>query len=503
VRSEPLARAKAAHARGDRPAALRELERALAGAKDDGAVWLEAGALLSALGAHDTAIPVLRRAAALLPGSALARVELGMALARAGVRDEPARCYREAAALAPRDPVPRVKLGHTLARIGQLDEAEAAFREALALQPGDRDAAVGLAGVLEARRDADGAAALLQPHLGSGDAVAAITWGRVCQRLRQPEAALPVLRAALAHGADPNTRPLLLYALGDTLDALGEVDEAFSAFSDANRTRGLTFDPARHQAELQNLATQLTRERLASLPRATLRSEVPVLIVGMPRSGTTLLEQALARHPQVTAGGELEDLRDLAREAWAGPITATRLDPLAQRYLAHLAALGPGAARVTDKMPHNYLHLGLAALLLPQARVLHCVRDPVDTCWSCFRQPFGAGLAYTTNLAWLGAYHRAYEELMAHWRQALPLPMLPVRYEALVAEPEPVLREVLAFLGLSWEPACLRPERAERVAATRSQAEVQRPIHRESVGRAEAYRAHLGPLVAALQGGFP
>ncbi|MFH1467099.1 MAG: sulfotransferase, partial [Pseudomonadota bacterium] len=361
-------------------------------------------------------------------------------------------------------------------------------------------AAVGLAGVREARRDLDGAAALLAPHLGSGDAVTALTWARVCLRRRQPTEALAPLQAALARVTERDTRALLLHAMGDALDALGRVDEAFAAFAEANRTRGLAFDPARHDAELRNLASQLSAERLAALPRTSVRSELPVLIVGMPRSGTTLLEQALGRHPQVAPGGELEDLRDIAREAYAGPITAARLDPLAQRYLTHLEALGPGAARVTDKMPHNYLHLGLAALLLPGARVLHCVRDPVDTCWSCFRQPFGAGLPYTADLAWLGSYHRAYAGLMAHWRQALVLPMLQVRYEALVTKPEPVLREVLAFLELPWDQACLHPEQAERIAATRSQAEVQRPIHSGSVGRAEAYRAHLGPLIAALQG---
>jgi hypothetical protein len=240
---------------------------------------------------------------------------------------------------------------------------------------------------------------------------------------------------------------------------------------------------------------------MAALARGSSTSELPTLIVGMPRSGTTLLEQALSAHPGIAAGGELEDLRDLAREAYAGPITSPRLDTLAARYLGRLRAIGPEAQRVTDKMPHNFLHLGLVALMLPRARVIHCRRDPVDTCWSCFRQHFGAGLAYTTDLAWLGAFHRSYADLMEHWRGALPLAMLEVDYEELVAQPEPTLRRVLAFLDLPWHPACLEPHKARRIAATVSRAEVQRPIHQGSVGRAAPYRPHLGPLLDALSRG--
>ena len=234
-------------------------------------------------------------------------------------------------------------------------------------------------------------------------------------------------------------------------------------------------------------------------------------IAELVEARTGWLEQMLDRHPLITGLGEREEIRRAAikipqRLGRAGPyflhldhIPATLLDELAASHLQTLRSLaGPGATRAVDKMPHNFLHLGLIAQMLPGARILHCVRDPVDTCFSCYRQRFGAGLPYTTRLEWLGVFYRAYAALMRHWSRVLPLPMMTVRYESLVASPEPVLREVMAFLDVPWEPRCLRFHESDRVIGTASHTQVQQPLYTSSVGRAAPYHHRLGPLRGAL-----
>ncbi len=497
--SSPLQRARQALAAEDKSGALNALLQGMQAAPEDGPLWLEAGRLLARLGEHKTASQVLRRAAALLPRSTEAHLELGMALTREGVRREPEACYRQAVQLEPGDPMARVKLGHALLREARLEEAEAQFRAAMDLAPQQRDGAVGLALVMESRRETEQAHALLAPRLDQPNTAAATAWARVCRRRGASADALPVLRQALARVGGDHERAILLHALGDALDDLGRVDEAFQAFARANALRGLSFDGPAHRRQLRALAAQFSAQRMAGFQRGSSDSQLPVLIVGMPRSGTSLLEQILAAHPAVAGGGELEALRDLAAEAYTGPITGQRLDALAQRYLGTLRSIGPQAQRVTDKMPHNFLHLGLTALMLPRARVICCLRDPADCCWSCFRQAFGAGLPYTASLQGLGLFYRAFAELTDHWRQVLPLRWLDLRYEELVAEPETQIRRLLDFLDLPWEQECLRFHQSGRVVATASRAEVQEPLHGRSVGRAAPYRPHLGPLLALLE----
>jgi Sulfotransferase family len=254
---------------------------------------------------------------------------------------------------------------------------------------------------------------------------------------------------------------------------------------------------------------------MARLPRARHGSEVPVFIVGMPRSGTTLTEQILAAHPEVFGAGELPALQRvvglvpaMTGKAAPWPECAARLgqggvDTLAARYLSEVTRLAPGAARITDKMPQNFLSLGLVALLFPEARVIHCTRDPVDTCLSCYFQGFTQGHGYAFDLATLGAYYRHYRRLMDHWNAVLDIPVIdmPVmemRYEAMVADQEAESRRLVDFAGLDWDDACLRFFASDRLAHTASYDQVRRPVYKGSVGRWRRYAAHLGPLLAAL-----
>ena len=229
----------------------------------------------------------------------------------------------------------------------------------------------------------------------------------------------------------------------------------------------------------------------------------------MPRSGTSLVEQILASHPAVHGGGELDDLgaiidrlpASLASSkpypACIADADATMLRGVGARYVAGLRALAPAAARITDKMPANTRHIGLIRCLLPGARIVHCRRDPLDTCLSCFTTLFTIGQDFSYDLAELGGYYRVYDGLMAHWRAVVP-DMLDIDYEDVVADLEGQARRLVDFCGLDWDDACLDFDKTERIVRTASSAQVRRPIHDASVARWKRYEAHLGPLIEAL-----
>jgi hypothetical protein len=235
-------------------------------------------------------------------------------------------------------------------------------------------------------------------------------------------------------------------------------------------------------------------------------SAVPVFILGMPRSGTTLVEQVLASHCQVFGAGERAEL-SAAVAAWAGFPEAVAdaddavLRALGARHVAALRRLAPGALRITDKTPAHFLYIGLLRLVLPNARIIHVRRDPRDTCLSCFATPFTSGQPFAFDLAELGRYYRAYDALMAHWRALLPASaMLEVRYEDVVADLEGEARRIVGYCGLGWDESCLQFHRTRRVVRTASAAQVREPLYRGSIGRWRAYGEALRPLLDALAG---
>jgi hypothetical protein len=222
-----------------------------------------------------------------------------------------------------------------------------------------------------------------------------------------------------------------------------------------------------------------------------------VFVLGLPRTGTTLVEQILGAHPQVFPAGELATLGALAHEAAGlghnpGP---RELADLGRRYLAALPAASRGALRVTDKMPLNFRYLGFLQAILPGARIVHCRRDARDVALSCFATDFiDPALGFSTRIDWLAAYVRLYEEVVTRWQERIEVPTMMLDYEALVHEPEVWIRRLVDFAGLPWDDACLSFHRQRRVAATASHAQVRQPIYTRSIGRWRHYRAHLGDL---------
>ena len=321
------------------------------------------------------------------------------------------------------------------------------------------------------------------------------------------------MRAALKRRQlQPSQAAYLHFALGKALDDCRAYDDAFTHYQKANAIfrDQLDFDSKALAAHVDRIIDAFTPELMSRLKGKGNPSTTPLMIVGMPRSGTTLLEQVLCAHPDVETAGELRTLAQSARrltevseKPWPECIPDIAPDLFADQAQAYLGAFsaGSGAAqKVIDKMPQNFLHLGLATLLFPKAVFVHCVRDPLDTCLSNFFQVFPAGIDFAYDLVDLGHYFRNYQRLMTHWGALIGSQLVTVSYEELVSEPEKVLRPLLEALGLEWHDACLSHQETVGRVDTLSLYQVRNPLNTGSTERWRNYEKHLAPLRAALAG---
>jgi tetratricopeptide (TPR) repeat protein len=293
----------------------------------------------------------------------------------------------------------------------------------------------------------------------------------------------------------------VLFALGKLHDALSDYKAAFEYYKQANE-------------QLKSHIDFWSADYFANAPVARKRNKGQqlIFIVGMPRSGTSLVEQIIASHPAVYAAGELQEITDLSvqlpvltKSDKPYPLcleTASRsvLDTAAKKYLKAVSKrAGSNKFTVTtDKMPSNYWHLGLIQLLFPGAKIIHCIRDPRDTCLSCYFQNFAGQHPYANDLLNLGMYYRQYEKLMRHWRNVLDLEIMDVRYENLVADPEQVSRQLIEYCKLDWNPGVLRYYESKRTVVTSSFDQVTKPIYKKSLARWHHYEAFLEPLHKGL-----
>ncbi len=298
----------------------------------------------------------------------------------------------------------------------------------------------------------------------------------------------------------------LHFALGKAYDDAGDVDAAFRHFAQGNWIVRSGY----------NYTTETTRKTFAALKKtyakdftarelAPRKNDItPVFIVGMPRSGTTLVEQILCSHPQMAAGGEAQYLEQLYTQHGAAKsknimdFPGESLRAMRDEYLAKLARHAPGATIITDKMPTNFRFIGMIRILFPQAKIIHCRREPMDSCFSIYKHMFNGFFPFAYDLAELGQYYKHYEDLMAFWHEKLPGFIHDVQYEELVAEQERVTRDMLAFCGLKWDPACLQFHKKERAVMTASSLQVKKPLYKKGVGSWRKYEKHLGLLKKAL-----
>jgi tetratricopeptide (TPR) repeat protein len=490
------------------------IRSAIAGRPDDAGFHFNLGNILRETGRPEEAVAAYRRAAELAPQEASVHNNLGNTLFDLSRYGDAIAAFERAIALQPNLAAACVNLGCALREIGATDDAEAAFRRALAIDGGLAEAQVGLGQCRQRQGDFEAATASFRRALEiDPDGFDAISNLLQMGPVAADDPLLPRLEALADNGRLPHKHRIAAqFVLGKVRDDWGDYDAAFARFRLGN---ALQFaDSPYDAAEIEDLAA---RSKTAFGHNVLTRfggrdgggGVVPIFVLGMPRSGTTMVERILTSHPAVQGGGEsgaIEHAADhLQRNLNAAapyPECVADLDrdtasALAAAYIGQFDDLG-GATHVTDKMPDNFRWLGLIAVLFPNARVVHCRRHPLDTCLSCYFQLFKEAHAYAYDLAALGAYYRAYDDLMAHWRKVLPLDILDLDYEDLVADQEGVSRGLIDFCGLAWDDRCLRFHEQAGEVRTASYWQARQPVYARSVGRWRHYAAHIGPLRAAL-----
>jgi len=300
----------------------------------------------------------------------------------------------------------------------------------------------------------------------------------------------------------------LHFAAGKIHADSGNYDEAFYHYSSGNEHKNATFDVHAYQAQIDQLKKVFSKQFCRNRKEWGLYTHTPVFILGMPRSGTTLLEQILASHSRVFGAGELNDISQIVRmletklnkpyPLFMPDMTYSDAIGFGTEYVQRLAQLSDKSAYVINKHPLNFKYIGLILQMFPNAKIIHSQRDPVDTCLSCFFQNFSKGQEYSFNLENLGHFYNGYQELMTHWQTCFKDKIVNLQYETLVADPEPSIRQLLEFCGLDWEPSCLAHHDTPRPVATASKYQVRQPVYASSVQRWKRYENHLQTLLAVL-----
>ncbi len=515
----------------------------------DGEAWTMLGVVMGRTGRMDEAAACFRKAVSILPDFADAHYNLGKACKVLGLYDEAVSAYESAVRLRQNWAEAWINLGHVysyqgrmfdaiesyrraltlnpdlaaaykslsglLIALGRLDEAAVCMRKLAQLIPGSLDATLGEIKILQRRGDTDQAYAMARDLFETHHGILEVDflYATLCGQTGRQVEAIDLLERRLATGdraLDHQQLSMIHYHLGDQYDAIRDYHRAFEHYKSANQIKSHRFDMQSFKRYVDCLIEHFNPDFMRTATKAPLLSDRPLFIVGMMRSGTTLVEQILASHPDVCGAGELHDINTIVLEILDtkedGQFSADsvinlcqdRCNALSKRYLDRLTQISPDARYVTDKMPQNFLHLGIIAFLFPRARIIHCIREPLDTCVSCYFQNFGTAHPYTHSLEQLGQYYREYHRLMHHWQKVIDIPILDIGYEELVSDQEGITRKLLEFCDLEWNDQCLRFYENKRAVATLSHEQVRKPVYAHSIGRWKHYDAFITPLIDVL-----
>ena len=496
--------------------ALELAGRAAASQPNESAPHATLGNLLLEQERTRDAVGAYRTALTLDPGHVNARFNLGGALRRSGEPEAAAAEFRRLVDRFPEDPDFWISLGGALLDAGRPREAKEAHERALALSPDHPDALIEL-GLAHVDAGAFEAAGRCYRRVIEASPDHPQVWLNYSKTRRFGPDDTREIEAAEAVAARLDMRPDpgpecgdVHFALGKIYDDLGEYDLAFEHFRRGNEIVGrhVPFDSAGTERLVDAIEAGFGEAWFERVRGWGDPSPRPVFIVGMPRSGTSLVEQILASHPEVHGAGELIRIPNLAQglfgagdsglPAASAALERAELEAASRDYLDYVGARSGAAARTTDKLPENYHHLGLIAAMLPNARIVHVVRDPMDVCVSNYVVRFQWGHAWSYAFDSLAREYLAYERLMRHWRAVLPSPVHEQSYESLVGSLESESRRLVEYCGLDWDERCLDFHRTERSVHTASGWQVRQPIYRRSVERWRNYERHLGPLRDAL-----
>ncbi|MBF0621594.1 MAG: sulfotransferase [Magnetococcales bacterium] len=416
------------------------------------------------------------------PDYALAIHNLGLIAYQRGDVETAMDKYRESLKLLPTHADAYNNLGVAYQSLGQLDEAMGCYQKAVKLKPTYAQAIRHLALYCKQYPFEDGEI------------------DRIKKLITNRE--VPELDAMHLH-----------FALGHTLDFRGDYDDAFKHFKQGNDIHGRTmkFDFNRSRYYVEHIKKTFTKEYFEKRAHWGLKSDLPVFIIGMPRSGTSLVEQILASHDDAYGAGELRDIRQMVaslRDKLGGKnqypqnlrdADMTALMSMGSQYLERVVQLPEEKVlRISDKMPFNFMHLGLIAVMFPNCKIIRCGRHPLDTCLSNYFQFFPEGNQFSYDLHNIGFYHRQYEELTEHWAEVLPVEILDVNYEDVVANPKQEVKRMLKHVDLPWSDDCLAFHKKKRSVRTASAVQVRQPLYNRSVARWEKYRKYVDPIIDGL-----
>jgi len=421
-------------------------------------------------------------------------------------------CYRKAISINPQG-IPQAYNLALLQEInGEFDDAISILKNIHQQQPDQLDVIGALASVLEKNASYDEAISLLDLALTYSEKSVrvALVYQRLCKKMDKCENAAQYICDVLdAAALKPDDAASLNFALGNIYDQLKEYDNAFQYYKNANEVSKQDYDPDGYTAYIEEMISVFSNENIQKMPDSSNTSAQPVFIVGMPRSGTSLVEQILSSHSEVFAAGELRNIIELSAKTVKSDdkggvyptsmktVTKDIVSSLSDDYLNEINALSDGAARVTDKMPHNFQHIGLIRTLFPNAKIIHCVRDAKDTCLSCYFQNFYGHHPYTFDLSYLGHHYKDYQRLMKHWK-SLEIPMLEICYEDMVDDQEKWSRKLVEYCDLQWEDQCLSFYKNKRATRTASYDQVRQPVYKTSTARWKNYESHIAPLLEVL-----
>ena len=467
---------------------------------------------LHRLGRLPEAIDHYRRTLALDSNDIDAMVNLAGALSAIQQQVEASNCIQSVLDRVPTHPQALLLAANIERQRGALDKALHYAQILRTNHPRQPSAVVAEAQILERQGNWQAAYTLIAPWL-TGQTIhppIAILFAKLCQQMDRCDDATSLLEKSIAQPmVSRQSHVDLHYAAGELYDTLGRYEQAIQHIDQANKMALAGFDSDAHQHFVDQIIERFDRNFFRQMATADKRSKPPLFIIGMPRSGTTLVEQILASHADIVAAGELPFIDEIGRQtsqqlsgqpfpAGLTQLTPDRLDKMARRYLEQTAPFIADHRYVSDKMPQNFFYLGLIALLFPNAKIIHCQRNPLDTCLSCYFQNFNIGQGYSNDLTSLAHYYNDYQRLMQHWDDALPLEILHISYEALIHEPQSNIQRMTDYLDLPWDDQCLTFYNNPRHVATASYQQVIQPLYSHSIGRWKHYQHHLQPLIDAL-----
>jgi len=507
------------------------------------------GVVYHCQGKLDDAINCYRNSIKLEPQNKASYFNMGNALINQGAFHEAIICYDHVLELNPQCYDAYYDKGIILYKMGLLPEAMSCFLKAINLKPDHVDALNNIALIYRETADPQQAVSYLYKAIGlrPDHAILYNNLGNALQDLGRIDEAIINFKKAIelrpnyieaienltackkfSEGDDEfsiledlNEDPLLLetdkknlhFALGKMYADIGDYDRSFDNYYLANeyrkKTTGEDFDPIDFEKDINRYISLFNQDFFSSRENFGVHADFPIFIVGMPRSGTTLVEQIVSSHQQVYGAGERTEIRTIAKQILSSPEENGCEDKikglnfgfyldLANTYFSTLKKLSGDSPRVTDKLPQNFLHLWLIAILFPRAKIIHCMRDPYDTCLSCYFTSFVKEHSYKNDLIWLGKYYSQYQRLMQHWHEVLPLEIYDVQYEKLVEDTETMTRRILKFCDLEWDPMTLDFYKNRRKVSTASNLQVRQKIYSSSIGRWKKYQKFLQPLFDSI-----